>query len=108
MIRIKKGLDIPVSGRPVQEISLGAAIRSVAIVADDFFGLRPALAVQEGDQVGLGQTILTDKTHPDIRWTAPGAGVVRAVNRGAKSKLLSIEIELQGDAEEQFATYSLE
>lgn len=102
MIRIKKGLDIPVSGQPVQEISPGAELRSVAIVADDFVGLRPAMAVRDGDQVRLGQTILTDKTHPEIRFTAPGAGTVRAVNRGAKRKLLSIEIDLEGDAEERF------
>ena len=107
MIRIKKGLDIPVSGKPVQEISPGAEATTVAVVADDFVGLRPAMAVAEGDQVELGQTLLTDKTHPEIRFTAPGAGRVRAVNRGAKRKLLSVEIELSGDAQKQFATFDL-
>lgn len=107
MIRITKGLDIPIKGNPVQEISPAAAVRSVAIVADDFVGLRPSMAVQDGDQVKLGQTILTDKTHPEIRFTAPGAGTVRAVNRGAKRKLLSIEIDLAGDAEEHYATHDL-
>ena len=105
MIRIKKGLDIPVSGTPVQEISQGAAIRRVAIVAADYVGLRPAMAVRDGDRVRLGQTLLTDKSSPQIRFTAPAAGTIRAVNRGAKRKLISIEIDLDGDEEERFATY---
>ncbi|MFV2069048.1 MAG: NADH:ubiquinone reductase (Na(+)-transporting) subunit A, partial [Pirellulales bacterium] len=66
MIQIKKGLDIPVSGKPVQEISLGPDVRSVAVVADDYVGLRPAMAVRDGDPVRLGQTLFTDKTHPEI------------------------------------------
>ncbi len=55
MIRIKKGLDIPISGKPVQEISLGAGSRRVAIVADDYVGLRPAMAVRDGDRCDWGR-----------------------------------------------------
>ncbi len=86
---------------------MGAEIHSVAIVADDYVGLRPAMAVHDGDPVLLGQTLFADKTHPEIRFTAPGAGVVRAVNRGAKRKLLSVEIDLEGDAEEPFTPCDL-
>lgn len=107
MIRITKGLDIPVSGRPVQEISPAPPVSTVALVADDYVSLRPAMAVREGERVRLGQTIMTEKSHPEIRFTAPGAGVVRAVNRGAKRKLISIEIELEGDDEQQFAAPGL-
>ncbi|MFO7908359.1 MAG: Na(+)-translocating NADH-quinone reductase subunit A [Planctomycetota bacterium] len=97
MIRIGNGLDIPVAGAPVQEISLGPAVRSVAIVADDYVGLRPSMAVRDGDSIRVGEPVVTDKTHPEIRLTAPGSGVVRSVNRGAKRKLLSIVIDLEGD-----------
>jgi Na+-transporting NADH:ubiquinone oxidoreductase subunit A len=79
----------------------------VAIVADDYVGLRPAMSVREGERVRLGQTVMTEKSHPEIRITAPGAGVVRAVNRGAKRKLISIEIELEGEDEQQFAAPGL-
>ncbi|MFW6171264.1 MAG: NADH:ubiquinone reductase (Na(+)-transporting) subunit A, partial [Planctomycetota bacterium] len=77
MIRISNGLDIPVSGAPVQEISLGPAVRSVAIVPDDYVGLRPSMSVRDGDSIRLGEPILTDKTHPEICLTSPGSGVVR-------------------------------
>ena len=104
VMKIKRGLDIPVSGKPDQQISQGATIGRVAIVAADYVGLRPALSVRDGDRVRLGQTLLTEKSCPEIRFTAPAAGIVRAVNRGEKRKLISVEIELDGDEEERFAT----
>ena len=68
----------------------------MAIVADDYVGLRPAMAVREGDQVRLG-TDDPDRQDPSRdSLHRPGCGVVRAVNRGAKRKLLSIEIDLAG------------
>ncbi len=103
VMKIKRGLDIPVSGRPVQQISDGARIGRVGIVADDYVGLRPAVSVRDGERVRLGQVLLTEKSCPEIQFTAPGAGVVTAVNRGEKRKLISIEIELDGDEEERFA-----
>jgi Na+-transporting NADH:ubiquinone oxidoreductase subunit A len=104
MIRIKKGLDIPVSGKPVQTISYGAEVRHVAVVAEDYVGLRPAMRVAEGDRVRLGQVLLTDKRHPEIRFTAPGSGVVRGVHRAEKRRLVSVAIELDGDDQETFPT----
>ena len=106
MIRIEKGLDIPVSGKPVQTISYGPDVRHVAVVAEDFVGLRPALKVAEGDRVRLGQVLLTDKRHPEIRFTAPGSGVVSGVHRAEKRRLVSVAIELDGDDQEAFPTHS--
>lgn len=104
MIRIKKGLDIPVSGKPVQEIAYGPAARSVALVADDYVGLRPAMKVAEGERVRLGQVLLTDKQHPDIGFTSPGCGRVTGVHRAEKRRLVSVTIELDGDDQEPFPT----
>ncbi|MFW6170651.1 MAG: Na(+)-translocating NADH-quinone reductase subunit A, partial [Planctomycetota bacterium] len=72
----------------------------VAIVPDDYVGLRPSMSVRDGDSIRLGEPVLTDKTHPEICLTSPGSGVVRAVNRGAKRKLLSIVIDLDGGSDE--------
>jgi Na+-transporting NADH:ubiquinone oxidoreductase subunit A len=107
MMKIKRGLSIPVSGAPIQEISPGSAIRSVALVAADYVGLRPVMAVREGERVRLGQALMADKSFPEVQFAAPGAGTIRAVNRGAKRKLLSIEIDLEGDEEEQHSPCDL-
>lgn len=101
-IKVRKGLTIPIKGRPVQEISAGADIASVAIVATDVIGLRPQMAVSEGDRVRAGQALFVDKQEPDIKFTAPGTGVVAAINRGAKRALQSVVIRLDGDDAESF------
>ncbi|OHB80260.1 MAG: NADH:ubiquinone reductase (Na(+)-transporting) subunit A [Planctomycetes bacterium RBG_16_64_10] len=102
MIHITKGLNIPVSGGPIQEISYGPEVRSVALVADDYVGLKPRMAVRTGERVRLGQLLWTDKRHPDLRFTAPGSGVVVAIHRGPKRRLLSVVIELAGDDRQPF------
>ena len=91
---IKKGLDIPISGVPDSEIDYGKSIRTVAVLGDDFLGLKPRMAVQPGDKVRLGDPLFVDKRDPDVPYTAPGSGTVSAVNRGARRALLSVVIDL--------------
>lgn len=77
----------------------------MAVLGRDFHGLRPTMDVQEGDPVKLGQALFHDKRHPEIRYTAPGSGVVKAIHRGGRRVLLGVEIQLQGDEEITFARY---
>lgn len=103
--KIKKGLDLPISGKPDQVISDGANVTEVALVGADYFGLKPRMAVQEGDKVKLGQELFSDKQTPGVVFTSPGSGVVKSVNRGAKRVLQSVVIELDGDDEITFESY---
>ncbi len=95
---LRKGLDLPVLGAPAPGITEGPAISTVAILGDDYIGLKPRLAVQEGDPVVAGTPILTDKDTPDVKVVAPVAGRIKAVNRGARRKLISVEIAVDADA----------
>jgi Na+-transporting NADH:ubiquinone oxidoreductase subunit A len=104
-IRIVDGLDIPIAGKPAQEISGGRDATAVALLGNDYVGLRPALQVEKGDRVKLGQTLFADRKHPDIRYTSPGSGVVTGINRGARRALLSIVVSLDGDDEEVFSCW---
>ena len=103
---IKKGLDLPITGKPEQKITDGNSVKSVAVLGTDFVGLKPKVLVTEGEKVKLGQTLFFDKKNPGVSFTAPGAGVVKAINRGDKRVLLSVVIELQGDQQIEFAKYS--
>lgn len=96
-----KGLDLPIAGKPPQQILRGPAIKTVALVADDYVGMKPTMAVAEGDTVKLGQWLFEDKKTPGVQYASPGAGKVIAVHRGAKRKFESIVIELDG-SDEQF------
>lgn len=105
MIRIKRGLDLPISGAPEQAIGNIQAARSVALLGRDYVGMKPTMAVKVGDRVKLGETLFTDKKNPKIRYVAPGAGVVSAINRGQKRMLLSVVIDLDGDEQLEFNQY---
>jgi Na+-transporting NADH:ubiquinone oxidoreductase subunit A len=104
--KIKKGLDIPITGKPERLIEDGARITRVAAVATDVTGIQPRMAVQVGDRVKAGQPLYRDKRNPDVPFIAPGAGEVIEINRGARRALQSVVIRLDGDDEEKFGSWS--
>jgi Na+-transporting NADH:ubiquinone oxidoreductase subunit A len=54
MIRIKKGLDLPLEGKPInQAIKAGNSVKTVAITATDYNGLKPSMLVKVGDTVNV-------------------------------------------------------
>jgi Na+-transporting NADH:ubiquinone oxidoreductase subunit A len=97
MATITKGLDLPISGSPNQQIEAARHVSQVALVADDYIGMKPTMLVNEGDKVRCGQPLFEDKKSPGIIFTSPASGTVLAVNRGAKRKFLSIEIKVEGN-----------
>lgn len=97
MIRIKRGLDLPIDGAPRQEINDGPRVRSVATLGADYPGMRPTLQVQPGDRVRRGQLIFDDKKTPGVRYTAPAVGTVTAVNRGHQRFMQSVVIDTTDD-----------
>lgn len=106
MITIKKGLDVPVNGAPQQVIHDGSAIKTVAILGEEYVGMRPTMFVKVGDRVKKGQVVFEDKKNPGVKFTAQAAGVVTEINRGEKRVLQSVVIEVDGDEQETFASYS--
>lgn len=104
---IKKGLDLPISGKPEQTIYDGNKVNSVAILGNEYVGMRPTMMVEEGQKVKLGQPLFTDKKNPGVQFTSPGAGTVKSINRGAKRALQSVVIELEGDDEVTFEQYDI-
>lgn len=106
MVRIKRGLDLPITGAPMPCIEAGKSVRSVAVIGFDYHGMKPTMNVQVGDRVKLGQVLFFDKKTPGVQYTAPGAGVVSAIHRGEKRVLQSVVIDLEGDEQETFAQYS--
>lgn len=96
-VEIKKGLDIPISGSPSRRIRESNTVGRVALIGDDYVGMKPTMLVQEGDRVITGQPLFTDKKKDGIVFTSPGCGIVDAINRGEKRKFESLVIRLDGD-----------
>ena len=108
MIKIKRGLDIPLAGAPAQELDTSITTRAAALIGPDYHGMRPTMAVQVGDLVKKGQLLFTDKKCEGVRYTAPAGGRVSAINRGAKRAFQSIVIEVDGDEAETFPQHTIE
>ncbi len=101
--RLTRGLDVQLEGVPEQRIDdTRLDVSSFALTCDDFPRHQTTSMVEKGDRVRLAQLLAIDRDRPEIRHTAPGAGVVREVTRGERRSLLSIEIEGEGEDEEHF------
>lgn len=105
MITIKKGLDLPISGAPEQVIQDGPTITEVAILGEEYVGMRPSMAVKAGDIVKKGQILFSDKKNPGVKFTAPASGVVKDINRGAKRVLQSVVISVEGQESISFPKF---
>lgn len=102
MIKIRRGLDLPITGAPKQSIEDGPTIRSVALVGFDYHGMKPTMEIKVGDKVKLGQLLFTDKKTQGVKYTSPASGTVAAINRGNQRVLQSVTIDVEGDERIEF------
>lgn len=92
-IKIKRGLDIPLMGEP-QEIFLGEVKSDILkICPEDFTGVTPKLSVRVGDEVKAGTALMYDRKYPSVKVASPVSGVVTAIERGEKRRILNITVE---------------
>ncbi len=102
--RIKKGLDLPISGGTTGDsIEDAPAATQVAVVAADYIEVRPRMLVQVGDEVKLGTPLCAERKIEGVVHCAPAGGRVAAIHRGDKRALQSIVIEVAPGGEEQVA-----
>ncbi|HCT2068725.1 Na(+)-translocating NADH-quinone reductase subunit A [Klebsiella michiganensis] len=107
MIKITKGLNLPIAGMPSQQISSKTAVKRVALLGEEYIGMRPSMAVREGDRVQKGQLLFEDKRNPGVRFTAPASGTISAIHRGERRVLQSVVIDVDGDDAVHFPRYEL-
>ncbi|MQQ09795.1 Na(+)-translocating NADH-quinone reductase subunit A [Epibacterium sp. SM1979] len=97
---LRKGLDLRIIGAPRLEIQDSEQVQTAAVLGDDYIDLKPRIVVAEGDVVVPGTPVLFDKNMPEAQVVSPVAGRVRAINRGARRKLVSVEIDIDPAAGE--------
>jgi Na+-transporting NADH:ubiquinone oxidoreductase subunit A len=100
---IRKGLDLPITGAPKQEVLEGPQVGRVALMAADYPYMKPKMLVKPGDKFKRGQPLFEDRKANAVSFTAPAAGTVTAVNRGARRALISVvvQVEESGGSEDQ-------
>ena len=92
-IKLSKGLDIKLAGKAEMRVEDAPMAKSYAVSPLDYENVTPKLLVKVGDKVEAGSPLFFDKNNPRIFFTSPVSGVVSAINRGEKRKLLSIAVE---------------
>ena len=97
MITIKNGLNLPMAGNPVNLIDESKRSTRLAVMGDDYKGMRPQMLVEVGSRVEVGQKLFEDKKRPGVFITAPGAGEIININRGEKRKFESLLIKLASE-----------
>ena len=92
-IKLRKGLDINLKGKAEAVLEVAPMAKSYAVSPLDYECVTPKLLVKVGDKVEAGQALFFDKNNPRILFTSPVSGVVSAINRGEKRKLLNVAVE---------------
>lgn len=105
MIKIKKGLDLPISGVPAQHIFNAPAVKTVALNGPDYVGMKPTMHVKEGDKVKAGDPIFECKKTPGVLFTSPAQGTVKSIVRGEKRVLQNVIIEVEGEEQKSFSNF---
>ncbi|NOZ09241.1 MAG: Na(+)-translocating NADH-quinone reductase subunit A [FCB group bacterium] len=96
-IRIKKGHDLRIAGRPEKLIQTAGTPRQLKVEPPNFSGIKPKLLVKEGDSVKIGTPLFYDKLHPRVKFTSPGGGVIAGIKFGERRRIEEIVIELSAN-----------
>jgi Na+-transporting NADH:ubiquinone oxidoreductase subunit A len=105
MIKVRRGMDLPIAGTPEQTVYDGPAIGQVALIGSDYHGMKPTMAVRQGDIVKKGQLLFTDKKNDSAKYVSPASGTVIAINRGERRVFQSLVIDVEGNDSETFVAY---
>lgn len=93
LIKTKRGLNIPVNGRPIEIIGTSTLPKEFALIPDYFHGITPKLLVKEGDEVKAGSPVFYEKQFPGMNFVSPVSGKIKSINRGERRKIISVIIE---------------
>ena len=78
-------------------VSPGLEIKNVsraALLGPDYRGVNFELLCELGDEVKSGAAVMRDLRRPEIRFSAPVSGRIMRIERGARRKLISLQIDV--------------
>ncbi len=107
-IKIKKGLNIRLTGEASKSLSNAPRSRTFVIRPSDFHLITPKMELKEGAKLQAGDTVFHSKPNDSIKFVSPVSGTLTKIERGAKRKIMEIVIEAdQQDSYKQFETANL-
>ena len=103
VIKLRKGLDINLKGKAVRQKVRVGKCTEFGLVPDYFVGVTPKMIVHEGDHVKAGDALFVNKNCPEVRFASPVSGMVSAIVRGERRKILCVKIN--ADDEQVYTDY---
>lgn len=100
-LKIKKGLDVPLSNPPQGEVQDLEKSETVGLDLSLFSNLRLRLLVNEKDSVKIGQPIVEDKVIGQRVFISPASGTIKEIVRGDKRSIKTVVIKVN-DNEDHF------
>ncbi len=104
-IKISRGLNINLKGKPVHKIADAPRSERYAVKPVEFYGINPRLTVKPGEHVNAGEPLFYHKYLDRIKFTAPVSGVIEDIIRGKKRKILKIIIK--ADDKDTFKSFKV-
>lgn len=93
VFKLRKGLNINLKGKAEEKKMTVCSSLDYGLVPDFFPGVTPKLIVKEGDHVLAGDSLFVNKACPQVGFASPVSGVVEAIVRGERRKVLCIKLK---------------
>jgi len=103
-IKINRGLNIKLQGAANRNVSDASPSTLFAIQPPNFTGLIPKLAVKVGHEVKAGSVLFFDKYKPEVKFTSPVSGTIKAIERGTRRRILEVIVESNNKQEHEAFT----
>ena len=103
VIKLHKGLNINLKGRAAEQKIQLKSNGKYALMPDDFEGVTPKVVVKEGEKVQAGDALFVNKQYPEVKFASPVSGIVSAVVRGERRKVLCVKVD--ADAQQSFVDF---
>src|ERR1700733_6272162 len=108
-IKITRGLDIPIKGKPKGPVQMLQKPSHLALNLDPFEGVQFKLLAKKGDAVKIGQPLVEDKNSPGRVFVSPAGGIISEIRRGLKRRLLDIVVAVEAEESYQdFGSFNID
>lgn len=105
VIKLRRGLNINLKGKATDKKMAVGHSEEYALAPSDFPGIIPKVTVKEGDRVLAGDSLFYNKKCPEVKFASPVSGVVSAVVRGERRKVLFVKVK--ADEKVEFHDYGM-
>lgn len=93
VIKLRKGLNINLKGKADETIRPVGTCEEYSLISGAFTGVVPKVVVHEGDRVKAGDVLFVNKSFPEVKFSSPVSGIVTAVERGDRRRVLGVKVK---------------